>query len=51
MSGYVLRGDYPKRYQDMALNILDKAKFVRNFIYDNFQDVFQNYSDLVREIV
>ena len=49
MTGIALNGSYPQNYQDWALDIIDRAKFVRAFIYDNFADVFENYPNLLRE--
>jgi len=44
MMGFALDGSMPKKYQDWSIDIIDKAKEVRNFIYDNFEDVFRkNY--------
>ena len=50
MTGYALCGDYPDKYQNWALDVIDKAKSVRAFIYDNFQDVFDNYSNLIKQM-
>lgn len=50
MTGYALGGHYPEKYQDWALDVIDKAKSIRAFIYDNFQDVFDNYSQLAKQM-
>lgn len=46
MMGFALNGSMPKKYQDWSMDIIDRAKEVRDFIYDNFEDVYRNSSQL-----
>ena len=41
LSGFILRPDTPEDLLERAEKLLDKAKEIRHFIYDNFEDVYR----------
>ena len=41
MMGFALDGSIPVKYQAWAMEIIERARGVRDFIYDNFEDVFR----------
>lgn len=41
LTGFILRPDTPKDLVNRAEQLLDKAKEIRFFIYDNFEDVYR----------
>jgi len=41
LSGFILRPDTPEDFVVRAERLLDKAKEIRGFIYDNFGDLYR----------
>jgi len=41
LMGFALDGSVPESYQDKAMKLIQRAKEVRFFIYDNFEDIFR----------
>ncbi len=41
LTGFILRPDTPNDLVERAEQLLDKAKEIRDFIYDNFEDVYR----------
>lgn len=45
LSGFILRSDIPKDLQNRVEHLLNLSYEIRDFIYENFEDVFRNNYD------